>query len=67
MERVNYKCMKEYRQKVLEQQLHNAKALYLAGVATFHLQDYDQAYHYFLAADHRRPKDATVKQYLQLT
>ncbi|XP_049635866.1 tetratricopeptide repeat protein 9C isoform X1 [Suncus etruscus] len=56
MEPVNYERVKEYSQKVLERQPANAKALYRAGVAAFHLQDYDQARHYLQAADHRRPK-----------
>lgn len=59
--------MKEYSQKVLEQHTENAKALYMARVAALHLQDYDQAQHYLQAADHRWPKDANVKPYLQLT
>nr|KAF6387300.1 hypothetical protein mMyoMyo1_007815 [Myotis myotis] len=45
----------------------NAKALYRAGVAFFHLQDYDQARHYLLAAVNKQPKDAHVQRYLQLT
>ncbi|XP_036782118.1 tetratricopeptide repeat protein 9C isoform X2 [Manis pentadactyla] len=67
MEPVNYERVKEYSQKVLERQPDNAKALYRAGVAFFHLQDYDQAQHYLLAAVHRQPKDASVRRYLQLT
>ncbi|XP_066107856.1 tetratricopeptide repeat protein 9C isoform X2 [Saccopteryx bilineata] len=56
MEPVNYERVKEYSQKVLERQPDNAKALYRAGVAFFHLQDYDQARHYLLAAVNRQPK-----------
>lgn len=56
MELVNYERVKEYSQKVLERQPENAKALYRAGVASFHLQDYDQARHYLLAAVNRQPK-----------
>ncbi|KAK1335461.1 hypothetical protein QTO34_003247 [Cnephaeus nilssonii] len=67
MEPVNYERVKEYSQKVLERQPDNAKALYRAGVAFFHLQDYDQARHYLLAAVNRQPKDANVRRYLQLT
>ncbi|XP_047733995.1 tetratricopeptide repeat protein 9C isoform X3 [Prionailurus viverrinus] len=67
MEPVNYERVKEYSQKVLERQPDNAKALYRAGVAFFHLQDYDQAQHYLLAAVNRQPKDANVRRYLQLT
>ncbi|XP_057582555.1 tetratricopeptide repeat protein 9C isoform X1 [Hippopotamus amphibius kiboko] len=67
MEPVNYERVKEYSQKVLERQPDNAKALYRAGVAFFHLQDYDQAQHYLMAAVNRQPKDANVRRYLQLT
>lgn len=56
MEPVNYERVKEYSQKVLERQPDNAKALYRAGVAFFHLQDYDQARQYLLAAVNRQPK-----------
>ncbi|KAL6083581.1 hypothetical protein STEG23_000654 [Scotinomys teguina] len=56
MEPVNYERVREYSQKVLERQPENAKALYRAGVAFFHLQDYDQARHYLLAAVNRQPK-----------
>ncbi|XP_021107535.1 tetratricopeptide repeat protein 9C isoform X2 [Heterocephalus glaber] len=67
MEPVNYERVREYSQKVLHRQPDNAKALYRAGVAFFHLQDYEQAQHYLLAAGHRQPKDASVRRYLQLT
>uniref|UniRef100_A0A8B9X212 Tetratricopeptide repeat protein 9C n=1 Tax=Bos mutus grunniens TaxID=30521 RepID=A0A8B9X212_BOSMU len=67
MEPVNYERVKEYSQKDLERQPDNAKALYRAGVAFFHLQDYDQARHYLMAAVNRKPKDANVRRYLQWT
>ncbi|XP_037666034.1 tetratricopeptide repeat protein 9C-like [Choloepus didactylus] len=67
MEPVNYERVKEYSQKVLERQPGNAKALYRAGVAFFHLQDYEQAQHYLTAAISRQPKDTNVQRYLQLT
>ncbi|XP_037696223.1 tetratricopeptide repeat protein 9C isoform X1 [Choloepus didactylus] len=67
MEPVNYERVKEYSQKVLERQPGNAKALYRAGVAFFHLQDYEQAQHYLTAAISRQPKDTNVRRYLQLT
>lgn len=56
MEPVNYERVREYSQKVLERQPDNAKALYRAGVAFFHLQDYDRARHHLLAAVNRQPK-----------
>ncbi|XP_032655307.1 tetratricopeptide repeat protein 9C isoform X1 [Chelonoidis abingdonii] len=67
MEPVNYERVKEYSLKVLERQPENPKALYRAGVATYHLQDYDQARHYLMAASCSQPRDANVKRYLQLT
>ncbi|KAM6159622.1 tetratricopeptide repeat protein 9C [Erethizon dorsatum] len=67
MEPVNYERVREYSQKVLRRQPDNAKALYRAGVAFFHLQDYEQAQRHLLAAVHRQPKDADVQRYLQLT
>ncbi|KAM9104532.1 tetratricopeptide repeat protein 9C-like [Megaptera novaeangliae] len=67
MEPVNYERVKEYSQKVLERQPDDAKALYRSGVASFHLQVYDQAWHYLMAAVNRQPKDASVWRYLQLT
>ncbi|XP_026580576.1 tetratricopeptide repeat protein 9C-like [Pseudonaja textilis] len=45
----------------------NVKALYRAGVAFYHLGNYDKAQHYLLSATSRQPKDANVKRYLQLT
>ncbi|XP_023562770.1 tetratricopeptide repeat protein 9C isoform X2 [Octodon degus] len=55
MEPVNYERVREYSQKVLRRQPDNAKALYRAGVASFHLQDYEQAQRHLLAAVHRQP------------
>ncbi|XP_044304407.1 tetratricopeptide repeat protein 9C [Varanus komodoensis] len=67
MEPVNYDRVKEYSLKVLERQPDNTKALYRAGVAFYHLRDYDKARHFFLSATSKQPKDANVKRYLQLT
>ncbi|XP_028916220.1 tetratricopeptide repeat protein 9C isoform X2 [Ornithorhynchus anatinus] len=67
MEPVNYERVREYSRKVLERQPSNPKALYRAGVASFHLQDYDQARRYLQAAIDQQPKDANVRRYLQLT
>lgn len=64
MEPVNYEQVREYSKKVLEQHPDNAKALYQAGAAFFHLQDYQQVRHYFLAAISWQPKDANVRRYL---
>ncbi|XP_034955132.1 tetratricopeptide repeat protein 9C [Zootoca vivipara] len=67
MEPVNYDRVKEYSLKVLERRPENTKALYRAGVAFYHLRDYDRARHHLLAATSKQPKDANVKRYLQLT
>uniref|UniRef100_A0A8C5SBH2 Tetratricopeptide repeat protein 9C n=1 Tax=Laticauda laticaudata TaxID=8630 RepID=A0A8C5SBH2_LATLA len=64
---VNYERVKDYSLKVLERQADNVKALYRAGVAFYHLGNYDKAQHYLLSATSRQPKDANVKRYLQLT
>ncbi|XP_029470702.1 tetratricopeptide repeat protein 9C isoform X5 [Rhinatrema bivittatum] len=67
MEPVNYERVREYSLKVLLQQPENVKALYRAGVAFYHLRDYDQAHHYLSEAARREPKDTNVKRYLRLT
>ncbi|XP_042294793.1 tetratricopeptide repeat protein 9C [Sceloporus undulatus] len=67
MQHVNYERVKEYSLKVLERQPENVKGLYRAGVAFYHLKDYDKARHYLLAATSKQPKDANVKRYLQMT
>uniref|UniRef100_A0A670ZGR6 Tetratricopeptide repeat protein 9C n=1 Tax=Pseudonaja textilis TaxID=8673 RepID=A0A670ZGR6_PSETE len=53
--------------KFSKRQADNVKALYRAGVAFYHLGNYDKAQHYLLSATSRQPKDANVKRYLQLT
>ncbi|KYO39997.1 tetratricopeptide repeat protein 9C isoform X1 [Alligator mississippiensis] len=67
MEPVNYERVKEYSLKVLEKQPENAKALYRAGVATYHLRDYDRARRYLAEATRWQPRDTNVQRYLQLT
>ncbi|XP_077180867.1 tetratricopeptide repeat protein 9C isoform X2 [Paroedura picta] len=67
MEPVNYERVKDYSLKVLERHPENTKALYRAGVAFYHLRDYDKARQYLLEATNKQPKDANVKRYLQLT
>lgn len=56
MEPVNYERVKEYSLKVLEKQPENPKALYRAGVAFYHLQDYDNAQNCLLKATTKQPK-----------
>ncbi|XP_006899877.1 PREDICTED: tetratricopeptide repeat protein 9C [Elephantulus edwardii] len=67
--RENRRTLKKHQQAFLPRHPgpDNAKALYRAGVAFFHLQDYDQAQHYLLAAVNRQPKDPNVRRYLQMT
>ncbi|XP_025912120.1 tetratricopeptide repeat protein 9C [Apteryx rowi] len=66
MEPVNYERVKEYSLKVLEQQPRNAKALYRAGVAAYHLCDYEQARRCLAQAAQLQPRDTSVKHYLEL-
>ncbi|XP_062454843.1 tetratricopeptide repeat protein 9C [Rhea pennata] len=66
MEPVNYERVKEYSLKVLEQQPHNAKALYRAGVAAYHLHDYEQSRCCLAQAALLQPRDASVRHYLEL-
>lgn len=56
MEPVNYERVKDYSLKVLERQPENTKALYRAGVAFYHLRDYDKARRYLLEAISKQPK-----------
>ncbi|KAJ7307608.1 hypothetical protein JRQ81_009649 [Phrynocephalus forsythii] len=67
MQPVNYERVREYSLRVLEKQPENTKALYRAGVAFYHLRDFDKAHRYLVAAINLQPKDANVKRYLQLT
>ncbi|XP_078284165.1 tetratricopeptide repeat protein 9C [Rhinoraja longicauda] len=66
-ERVNYERVRDYSQKVLSRQGDNSKALYRAGVALYHIGDYDQALHHLGRAAHACPKDANVKRLIQQT
>lgn len=62
MQPVNYERVKDYSLKVLERQPDNVKALYRAGVAFYHLGDYDKAQHYLLSATSRQPKGESYRQ-----
>ncbi|XP_078516715.1 tetratricopeptide repeat protein 9C [Lissotriton helveticus] len=64
---VPYARVLQYSVLVLEKQPSNAKALYRAGVASFHLRDFDSALHYLGEAQRIQPTDANVKKYLKLT
>ncbi|KAJ1108327.1 hypothetical protein NDU88_005703, partial [Pleurodeles waltl] len=54
-ELVNYERVKEYCLKVLERQKSHFKAMYRAGIAFYHLGDYQSALHYLKEAKIREP------------
>ncbi|XP_020359288.1 tetratricopeptide repeat protein 9B-like [Oncorhynchus tshawytscha] len=66
-ELVNYERVKEYCLKVLGYQRDHFKAMYRAGIACYHLGDYDCALRYLRDAKHREPSDTNVLRYIQLT
>ncbi|XP_041090444.1 tetratricopeptide repeat protein 9A-like [Polyodon spathula] len=66
-ELVNYERVKEYCLKVLGKQKDNFKATYRAGIAFYHLGDYDNALLYLKEAKRREPTDTNVLRYIQLT
>lgn len=54
-ELVNYERVREYCLKVLEKQQGNFKATYRAGIAFYHLGDYEHALRYLQEARDREP------------
>ncbi|KAL8220074.1 UNVERIFIED_CONTAM: Tetratricopeptide repeat protein 9B [Gekko kuhli] len=66
-ELVNYERVREYCLKVLAKEKSNFKATYRAGVAFYHLGDYDNALLYLRQARSREPQDTNVLRYIQLT
>ncbi|XP_027031877.1 tetratricopeptide repeat protein 9B [Tachysurus fulvidraco] len=66
-ELVNYERVKEYCLKVLGHQQDHFKAMYRAGIAFYHLGDYDCALRYLRDAKSREPTDTNVLRYIQLT
>ncbi|KAI1903830.1 hypothetical protein AGOR_G00031260 [Albula goreensis] len=66
-ELVNYERVKEYCLKVLSHQQDHFKAMYRAGIAFYHLGDYDRALSYLRGANNREPSDTNVLRYIQLT
>ncbi|KAG8437990.1 hypothetical protein GDO86_008614 [Hymenochirus boettgeri] len=62
-----YQRVYECSLQVLSLQPLNVKALYRAGVSSYNLKDYTQAHHYLSQAASQAPKDANIRQYLQLT
>ncbi|XP_018978745.2 tetratricopeptide repeat protein 9B [Cyprinus carpio] len=66
-ELVNYERVKEYCLKVLGHQQDHFKAMYRAGIAFYHLGDYECALRYLHDAKCREPTDTNVLRYIQLT
>ncbi|KAJ4935460.1 hypothetical protein JOQ06_016993 [Pogonophryne albipinna] len=66
-ELVNYERVKEYCLKVLSHQRDHFKAMYRAGIAFYHLGDYECALRYLRDAKNREPSDTNVLRYIQLT
>ncbi|XP_061734150.1 tetratricopeptide repeat protein 9B [Nerophis ophidion] len=66
-ELVNYERVKEYCLKVLSHQRDHFKAMYRAGIAFYHLGDYECALRYLKDAKSREPADTNVLRYIQLT
>ncbi|KAJ8385045.1 hypothetical protein AAFF_G00195750 [Aldrovandia affinis] len=66
-ELVNYERVKEYCLKVLSHQQDHFKAMYRAGIAFYHLGDYECALRYLRDAKNREPSDTNVLRYIQLT
>ncbi|XP_049582526.1 tetratricopeptide repeat protein 9B [Syngnathus scovelli] len=66
-ELVNYERVKEYCLKVLSHQRDHFKAMYRAGIAFYHLGDYECALRYLRDAKNREPADTNVLRYIQLT
>ncbi|XP_067830856.1 tetratricopeptide repeat protein 9B [Heptranchias perlo] len=66
-ELVNYERVKEYCLKILGKQKDNFKAMYRAGIAFYHLGDYENALQYLKEAKDREPADTNVFRYIQLT
>ncbi|XP_063763935.1 tetratricopeptide repeat protein 9B [Eleginops maclovinus] len=66
-ELVNYERVKEYCLKVLSHKRDHFKAMYRAGIAFYHLGDYECALRYLRDAKNREPSDTNVLRYIQLT
>nr|XP_020642771.1 tetratricopeptide repeat protein 9B [Pogona vitticeps] len=66
-ELVNYERVREYCLKVLAKEKSNFKAMYRAGIAFYHLGDYENALLYLKEAKNREPTDTNVLRYIQLT
>ncbi|XP_072887403.1 tetratricopeptide repeat protein 9C-like isoform X2 [Hemitrygon akajei] len=64
-EKVNYERVRDYCLKVLQRQGDNSKALYRAGVALYHIGDYEQALCHLNKAAKICPNDANVRRFIQ--
>ncbi|KAM4617930.1 tetratricopeptide repeat protein 9C [Discoglossus pictus] len=62
-----YERVYECSVQVLNLQPHNIKALYRAGVSSYHLRDYTRAHRYLSQAASQEPRDTNIRRYLQLT
>ncbi|XP_063801056.1 tetratricopeptide repeat protein 9C isoform X1 [Pseudophryne corroboree] len=62
-----YERVYECSLQVLRLQPCNAKALYRAGVSSYHLHDFTTAHRYLTKAASEQPKDSNIRRYLQLT
>ncbi|KAG7278346.1 hypothetical protein CRUP_024591 [Coryphaenoides rupestris] len=61
------RAVEEYCLKVLDHQRDHFKAMYRAGIAFYHLGDYECALRYLRDAKNREPTDTNVLRYIQLT
>ncbi|KAJ6663765.1 hypothetical protein lerEdw1_009844 [Lerista edwardsae] len=66
-ELVNYERVRDYCLKVLAREKGNFKATYRAGIAFYHLGDFDNALLYLREARNCEPTDTNVLRYIQLT
>ncbi|KAM9302154.1 tetratricopeptide repeat protein 9C [Gastrophryne carolinensis] len=67
MQPTRYERVYECSLQVLKLKPHNVKALYRAGVSSYHLHDYTAAHRYLTEAANQQSKDANIKRYLHLT
>lgn len=63
-ELVNYERVKEYCLKILNHQRDHFKAMYRAGIAFYHLGDYECALRYLRDAKNREPTGEIEVSYL---
>ncbi|KAM4018047.1 tetratricopeptide repeat protein 9C [Anomaloglossus baeobatrachus] len=61
-----YERVYECSLQTLKIQPDNVKALYRAGVSSYHLQDYATAHSYLRKAAAQQPKDTNIRRYIEL-